>query len=220
MTSLVVVSHPEPDSLTQHVAHSTVRAIRATGDRVELADLTAEGFDPRFSRADLDLFRGNGITPADVRSEQERIDRAADLVLVFPMYWWAMPALLKGWIDRVFVSGWAYDLVPGGGLVKKLDRLSVHLVPVTGDDADTFERHAVFDAFSTQIERGIVEYCGATLGSTTFLHESDTKPRDVLAPEILELGEHVAARIARGRERNGAGQASTPVQERAAQLVR
>lgn len=220
MSSLVVVSHPDPDSLTQHVSRATVQAIRATGDRVELADLSAEGFDPRFSQGDLDLFRGNAITPADVRAEQERIDRAEHLVLVFPMYWWSMPALLKGWIDRVFVSGWAYDLVPGGGLVKKLDRLTVHLVPVTGDDADTFERHAVFEAFSTQIERGIVEYCGATLGSTTFLHESDTKSRDVLAPEILELGEHVAARIARGGERNGAAQASTPVHERATQLVR
>lgn len=129
-------------------------------------------------------------------------------------------ALLKGWIDRVFVSGWAYDLVPDGGLVKKLDRLTIHLVPVTGDDADTFERHGVFEAFRTEIERGIVEYCGATLGSTTFLHESDTKTRDVLAPEILELAEHVAARIARGGKQNGAAQASTRVQERATQLVR
>jgi putative NADPH-quinone reductase len=45
--------------------------------------------------------------PADVLAEQARIDRADALVLVFPIYWWSLPGLLKGWIDRVFVNGWA-----------------------------------------------------------------------------------------------------------------
>ena len=139
MTTLVVVSHSDPDSLTHHVAQSVSDAIRAAGDTVETADLAAENFDPRFSSADLNLFRGNGTTPVDVLAEQERIDRADHLVLVFPMYWWSMPALLKGWIDRVFVSGWAHDITADSGVVKKLDRLTVHLIPIAGDDADSFE---------------------------------------------------------------------------------
>lgn len=80
--------------------------------------------------------------------------------------------------------------------MKKLDRLTVHLIPVAGDDADSFERHGVYEAFRTQIERGIIEYCGATLGSTTFVHESDTKSRDLLAAEIRDLSESIAARVA------------------------
>ncbi|XGU21860.1 NAD(P)H-dependent oxidoreductase [Rhodococcus sp. 3Y1] len=135
-------------------------------------------------------------SPADVVAEQDRIDRADDLILVFPMYWWSMPALLKGWIDRVFVSGWAYEFTPGSEFVKKLDRLTVHLIPVAGDDAESFDRHGVYEAFRTQIERGIIEYCGATLGSTTFVHESDTKSRDVLAAEIHDLSESIASRVA------------------------
>ncbi|OZC63003.1 NAD(P)H dehydrogenase [Rhodococcus sp. 15-725-2-2b] len=196
MTALVVVSHSDPDSLTHHVVRSVTDAIRTAGDAVETADLAAENFDPRFADGDLDLFRGKGNTPADVRAEQDRIDRADHLVLVFPMYWWSMPALLKGWIDRVFVSGWAYDLTADYGIVKKLDRLTVHLVSLAGDDADSFERHGVYDAFRTQIERGIVEYCGATVGSTTFLHETDTKTPDALAAEVAELATSLAARIA------------------------
>lgn len=196
MSSLVVVSHPDPNSLTHHIARSTADAIRATGGSVEFADLTAENFDPRFSAADTALFRGEGAVPADVIAEQERIDRADELILVFPMYWWSTPALLKGWIDRVFVSGWAYDFTPGSEFVKKLDRLTVHLVPVAGDDADSFRRHGVFEAFRTQIERGIIEYCGARIGSTTFVHESDTKSRETLAAEIRDVSEKIAARIA------------------------
>lgn len=165
MTTLVVVSHPDPQSLTQHVARSTADAIRDLGGDVDFADLHAESFDPpRFAEADVNLFRGKGTPPpADVVAEQDRIDRADDLILVFPMYWWSMPALLKGWIDRVFVSGWAYEFTPGSEFVKKLDRLTVHLIPVAGDDAESFDRHGVYEAFRTQIERGIIEYCGATL---------------------------------------------------------
>ncbi|MBJ7349532.1 MAG: NAD(P)H-dependent oxidoreductase [Rhodococcus sp.] len=198
MNTLVVVSHPDPHSLTHQVAHSVVEAIRSTGTTVETADLAAESFDPRFSAADLSLFRGNGSTPSDVAEEQTRIDRAEHLVLVFPMYWWSMPALLKGWIDRVFVEGWAYEY-GDRVFVKKLDRLTIHLVVVAGDDADSFERHGVHQAIRTQIERGIIEYCGATVGSKNFVYGSDTRSRAELAAEISAIGSTVADRVAAQR---------------------
>lgn len=135
--------------------------------------------------------------PEDVTAEQQRIDRADHLILVFPMYWWSVPALLKGWIDRVFVNGWAYEFTPGSEFVKKLNRLTVHLVVVAGDDADSFARHGINEAFATQVEKGIIEYCGATVGSTTFVHESDTKGRDVLAEEVRVLAEGIAAQVSK-----------------------
>ena len=195
MSSLVVVSHSDPNSLTQHIAHVTVDAIAATGGGVELADLTAENFEPRFSQADLDQYRRTGILPADVKAEQDRVDRADQLILVFPMYWWSMPALLKGWIDRVFINGWAFDLTPDNAFATKLDRLTVHLVAVAADDSSSFERHGIHDAFRIQIERGIVEYVGATVGSTTFVHESESKSRDALASEVRELADALAQRV-------------------------
>lgn len=195
MNSLVVVSHADPNSLTHHVARQTANALRDAGGTVELADLAAEGFDPRFNEPDLNSYRGNGSAPKEVAAEQERIDRSDHLILVFPMYWWSFPALLKGWIDRVFVNGWAFDYTPGSSFEKKLQRLTIHLVPVVGDDAASFERHGINAAIATQIEKGIIEYCGATVGSTTFLHESDTKPVDVLAAEVPELAGRIASRV-------------------------
>lgn len=197
MNSLVVVSHADTDSLTHHVARSTVDALRKAGDTAQLADLSAEGFDPRFSEADVAFYRGAGPAPKDVVAEQVRLDRAENVVLVFPMYWWSFPALLKGWIDRVFVNGWAYEYTPGSTFDKKLDRMTIHLVGVAGDDADSFERHGIYDAFRTQIERGIVEYCGATVGSTTFIHESDTKPSQQLSADVRTAVDALAARVVR-----------------------
>lgn len=196
MSSLVVVAHADRDSLTQHVARATSDAIQAAGGEVEFADLTTEEFDPRFRGADLDLYRGNGTVPADVAAEQERIDRADHLILVFPMYWWSMPALLKGWIDRVFVGGWAYNDAPGSAPIGMLDRLTIDLVIVAGDDAESFDRHGIPQAVRTQIESGIIGYCGATHGATDYVYESDSKDAGILADEVRELSEMIAARVA------------------------
>lgn len=65
------------------------------GHGFEIADLATEDFDPRFTAGDLAVLRRKATRPADVAAEQVRSDRANALALVFPVYWWSMPALLK-----------------------------------------------------------------------------------------------------------------------------
>ena len=71
----------------------------AAGHTVELADLHAEGFDPRWTMADITADDGGPI-PADVAREQARIGRADAICLVFPLFGWGMPSTIKGWVDR------------------------------------------------------------------------------------------------------------------------
>jgi NAD(P)H dehydrogenase (quinone) len=171
--TLIVTAHPDPDSLTHHLAARLRGALPA--GTVETADLAAEGFDPRFTLADRHTYRTGTDAPADVVAEQQRIDRATDLVLVFPVWWWSVPAVLKGWIDRVFVNGWAFDVDPDGGIRRALGRLTVHLVPIAGDDAGVYERHGYAEALRTQVEHGIVDFCGARRGATVFVHDSEAE---------------------------------------------
>lgn len=96
--------------------------VERAGHSVEIADLVAEGFDPRYSAADQAAYRRGGTTPAVVAAEQARIDRSDALVLVYPVYWWSFPGVLNGWIDRVFANGWAYQDTETG-VVKKLQEL-------------------------------------------------------------------------------------------------
>lgn len=173
MHVLIVTAHPEPQSLTHGIAARIGAGLAEAGHDFEIADLAAEGFDPRFTAGDLAVHRRKAAPPADVAAEQARIDRADALVLVYPVYWWSMPALLKGWIDRVFSNDWAFDFEPGGGLVKKLQRLKVHLVQLAGADAGTYERHRYLDAMKVQIDHGIFDYCGATVVSSELLFESE-----------------------------------------------
>ncbi|WP_435884134.1 NAD(P)H-dependent oxidoreductase [Streptomyces xiamenensis] len=180
--TLLVTAHPDPDSLTHHVARQLASALQPRA--VEVADLHRERFDPRFTQADRRHYREGGAHAPDVAREHRRLDRATDLVLVFPVYWWSMPALLKGWIDRVFVNGWAFDYSAGSGLRPRLQRLTTHLLPIAGEDAGGFERHGYERALRTQIEHGIVDYVGSRRGATAFIHESEQPSSGATAESV------------------------------------
>lgn len=175
---LLVIAHPAAASLTRDIAAAIMDAVRARGHRIEMADLVAEGFDPVFGPADHAAFTGAGALPDDVRAEQRRIDRADHLILVYPVYWWGMPAVLKGWIDRVFVSGWAFDADAGGGIAKRLGRLKVSLLAIGGAGEATYARRGYRHAMQVQIEAGILDFCGAPLAASTLV-----TPEQLTAPD-------------------------------------
>ncbi len=173
--ALIIVSHPDPGSLSHAVAVQIGEALSLSGSghTFEIGDLAAEGFDPRYTLADRAAHHRKAPMPTDVAIEQARIDRADSLILVYPVYWWSMPGLLKGWIDRVFANGWAYDDTSAMGVVKKLQHLQIHLVAIGGADEGTYGRHGYFDSMKTQINHGIFDYCGAPVVTSAFLLESD-----------------------------------------------
>jgi len=190
MHSLIVVAHPDPASLTHAVAARIGQAITGADARntVTVADLAAEGFDPRFNTADIGLFKQAAAVPADVAAEHARVDVADALVLVYPLYWWSFPALLKGWIDRVFTQGWAYADGADGKVEKKLQRLQVHLVGIGGAGAEMIERRGYGAAMKTQIDMGIFDYCGATVRSSTLLLDADSGQAQAHLQTAADIG--------------------------------
>ena len=193
MHTLIVTAHPESGALTHAIARRIGQAITASdaANRVTHADLVAEGFDPRFNMQDQALFRGTGATPADVAAEQARLEVADTLVLVYPLYWWSFPALLKGWIDRVFTQGWAYQDGADGKVQKKLQWLRVHLVGVGGAGADMIERRGYGAAMKTQIDMGIFDYCGARVLSSQLLLDADSGAAETHLQTALVIGRKI-----------------------------
>lgn len=192
MHSLIVFTHPQPDSLTGTAARSLAAQLVAKGHATaEVADLAAEGFDPRFTGADLAAMRGDGAFPADVRHEQERIERADAVVLVYPVYWWGMPGLLKGWIDRVFNYGWAYgdDATTGDALTHR----DIHLLALAGTDSDTYRRHGYTESMRIGIEHGIFEYCGASVASSHVIYDTEVDAPIPLADNIAAVAGAITA---------------------------
>lgn len=189
MHALIVVAHHDPQSLTHSVAAQVAAGLAASGHTFEIADLAAEGFDPRYNAADHRVHRTRATPPADVLAEQARIDRADALVLAFPIYWWSMPGLLKGWIDRVFINGWAIDYGPDTPVVKKLRHLQVHLLALGAADDDAFDRHGYAKSMRTQIDYGIFDYCGAQVVTSALLLDSESGGAQAHLEKARALGE-------------------------------
>ncbi|MNG24042.1 hypothetical protein D3C84_1087200 [compost metagenome] len=101
-----------------------------------------------------------------------------------------MPALLKGWIDRVFIGGWAYADTPDGGLEKKLRHLNVHLIALGAADQNTYSKRGYANAMQTQIDHGIFDYCGARVVTSALL----------LQPELEGLAGHLQVASDIGRQ--------------------
>ena len=123
MHAHIVLSHPEPQSFNAHLARVACRSLESQGWSASVSDLYAMGFDPR-ERAEHYVGRRQpqrfdvqaeqhhaselGTIPEIVVSEIDKLDRADLLILQYPMWWHLPPAMLKGWIDRVFIYGEVY----------------------------------------------------------------------------------------------------------------
>ena len=96
--------------------------------------------------------------------------------------------MLKGWVERVFSNGWAFDQAADGSTSKRLRGMTVHLMGVAGADAGTFARHGYNEAMRVQIEHGIFDYCGAKVLSSTLLPDSEGGDPQALLEQAQGLG--------------------------------
>ena len=154
MHVLTVLDHPNPDSFSGAVAQQFMAGAQAAGHTVELADLHREGFNPLWLVGDVE-----GETPMDVVAEQARIARADAVCLVFPLYWWGMPSMMKGWVDRVWSWGWAYDQLEDPEKSLQRARSGVLLVPA-GARSDEMEEAGYTAALETSWIDGTFGYFG------------------------------------------------------------
>lgn len=123
MKVLIVYAHPEPTSFTAAMRDAALDAIRSRGHEAVVSDLYSEGFNPVAGRHDFTTMADagrfhyqseqahaslhGGFAP-DIVREQERLADAGLVILLFPLWWGGVPAILKGWFDRVCAYGFAY----------------------------------------------------------------------------------------------------------------
>ncbi|MBS4076671.1 NAD(P)H-dependent oxidoreductase, partial [Ameyamaea chiangmaiensis] len=125
MNVLIVFAHPERHSLNGALLDVAVSELTAQGHDVQVSDLYAMHWKAAVDKDDFpalssdeplkvwkasnDGFAANALTE-DVKAEQEKLLWADTVILQFPLWWFAMPAILKGWVDRVYASGFAYGV--------------------------------------------------------------------------------------------------------------
>ncbi len=154
MEVLMVVAHPLGDSLTEHIADHTAARLAARGHSVRRRNLYAEGFDPVLGADERRAYYGDGF------EDRAGLQQAQALVLVFPTWWFGMPAILKGWIDRSFLPGVAFDHTPGGGpMIPRLHDLRQVLALTTLGSPWWVDRLVLRRPVARVLKWGVVRPC-------------------------------------------------------------
>jgi len=154
MKTLLVVAHPRQNSLTAGVADIFAAGLQKNGHTIERANLIQEGFDPVLREEDEpDWNNPRKQYSPEVRREMERINRNDATVMIFPVYWWSVPGVLKGWIDRVWNNGWAYGDAT-------FPQRRVWMIGIAGNAANGYTERGYDSAMSSQLDTGVLDYCG------------------------------------------------------------
>ncbi|GAB6042944.1 NAD(P)H-dependent oxidoreductase [Endothiovibrio diazotrophicus] len=109
MKCLVVITHPLPASLCHALSRRVVATLEAQGHEVAVEELYAQGFQPALDATERRSYYDGPYRAEAVTDEAARLCEAEALVLLFPTWWFGFPATLKGWFDRVWGPGIAYD---------------------------------------------------------------------------------------------------------------
>lgn len=176
---LVVYTHPIKDSFNRAVLKEVVKGLKEAGHVVDVADLYSEEFQPAMTKADFAQHKDKP-PPADVLREQARVEWSDAIVLIFPLWWWTMPAMLKGWIDRVMTYGWAYvdAEVPGSATRKDRDLL---VLTTAGTSQEALAKREYDKAFHTQLNVGVFNYCSLGKARTRiFCDVNEESPKKLL----------------------------------------
>jgi NAD(P)H dehydrogenase (quinone) len=168
MKHLIVVAHPRPDSFTHALAEAYADELKQLGHQAEIRDLYAAGFDPVLQPSEL-----GGAGKADVQAEQVRVKEAAAVAFFYPLWWASMPAILKGYIDRVFTHGFAYDF-RGTAMHGLLSGKTALLVTVSAAPREVLQKTGAWDAIRAIQDSHIFASVGFTLAD--HLHIGDVIP--------------------------------------------
>jgi putative NADPH-quinone reductase len=116
MRLLVIYCHPCAESWAGAMKARLTEALAGDGHEITLVDLYGEGFAPAMPPAQRLAYDDPAGCRRGIEAHADRLAAAEGLLLVYPTWWYGMPAMLKGWFDRVWVTGIAFDVAPGGGI--------------------------------------------------------------------------------------------------------
>ena len=166
MKILVVLCHPRPDSLTSQIAKAFSEGATKAGHQVELLDLYKENFDPVLRIEDEPNDGTLENYSLEVQTEFERLNNNDAVVMVFPLWWWSVPAMLKGWIDRV----WNYGLMYGSNEHNVKKGL---MIAVAGATKEQLIKRDYEAAINTSLNIGVLDYCGVKDSEIMILKETN-----------------------------------------------
>ncbi|UYZ15329.1 NAD(P)H oxidoreductase [Brevibacillus sp. WF146] len=190
MKVLTIVSHPRKESLTFSVAERFVQGLADAGHEVEVADLYGEEFHPLVLEKDEpDWENPRKSYSSRVQAEMARLKRNDGLAFIFPLWWYSLPAITKGYIDRTWNYGFAY----GGS---RLPHKKVLWIPLVGETEESLKKRQFDAMISHYLNVGLAGYTGISQSEVAFLY--NTLAEDMDSEE--EIKQHYDSLLKRAYE--------------------
>ncbi len=189
MKYLVVFAHPYSKSFNNAIVDTIKEEVINNGAEVEIRDLYNIGFDPVLKGSDLLNLRDKNYAN-DIRTEQEYVKWADIIIFVYPVWWAGLPAMLKGYVDRVFANGFAFVDGKNGpnGLLNGKKAL---LISTTGFPSDIYEEIGMHKSMKQTVDQAIFEFCGIEVKNHIFLGGVPTSSRETLVDYLKEVREAI-----------------------------
>jgi NAD(P)H dehydrogenase (quinone) len=157
MNHLIIYANHNDGTFNHAVKETIQNNLTAKGHQVTVRDLYQMDFNPVLSTSDLAGIHSGNI-PDDIRIEQEFVKRADVITFVYPIWWTGLPAILKGYIDRVFSFGFAYGYTDNG-LEGFLRGKKVVIFNTTGQPKELYINNGMYKAMALTSDTGIFRFC-------------------------------------------------------------
>lgn len=158
MKNLIIYCHPNPVSFNHTIKETCVSILKENNQEYVVRDLYELNFEPVLKAIDFEGMKTNN-PPKDVKIEQDLIKNSDRLIFIFPIWWTSMPARLKGFIDRVFTHGFAYN-ISSTGINGLLNNKKVLLINTAGSPYEAYVSTGMFQAINKTMINGIFKFCG------------------------------------------------------------
>lgn len=168
MKTLIVLAHPNAKSFNSAVVDKIEETLKNKGEEVVVRELYKMKFEPVLTWQEMDEQR-SGTIKEDILAEQKLIDECEHLIFVYPLWWTSLPAILKGYIDRVFAYGYAYAFSEDGNVQGLLKGKKATLITTYGTPKEIYDTSGMNDAIRKTVDTGIFEFCGMEVKEHIFL---------------------------------------------------
>lgn len=171
MKHLIIYAHPNPNSINSQFKQTLTEFLWDNGHEVIIRDLNQLNFNPILSLEDMEGQR-MGRVADDVTQEQNYISWAEHITFIYPIWWTGMPAVMKGFIDRVFSYGFAYRYDQG---VQKglLTGKQTTIINTHGKSRAEYESIGMDKALSLTSDKGVFTYSGLEINQHFFFDKAD-----------------------------------------------
>lgn len=180
MRHLIIYAHPNENSLNHHLLNTVIETLQYHNEEIIVRDLYNIGFNPVLSLNDMQGQRMGKVSD-DVKTEQDHISWAEQITFIYPIWWTGLPAMMKGYIDRVFSYGFAYRYDQGiqKGLLKGKKTV---IINTHGKSHEEYEKTGMDNALTLTSDNGIFIYSGLEIIRHFFFDKADKA-----SPENLKI---------------------------------